>query len=239
MFKLDPLWSMPSDEQRMVDFPAQRRPNAAASPCLELQKGHDDDRRHFARNLHDEAQQTLAAASMRLSLLERQAPDLPVAARASLTEAQKLIARCNLELRSLAERLHPPLLDEMGLVTALRGLFLRVGKARLDLDVDAALPRFEDVIETAAFKLADETIATAFSAATPVKVVASHADGALHLQLTGTSRDDGVDDQAGALDRYLDRLAFRIRAIGGQLHVNRVADRLALEAIFSAGGEGG
>jgi signal transduction histidine kinase len=203
-----------------------------SAQCQELQRAHDEDRRGFARALHDDAQQTLAAASMSLSMLERQATGLVDPARTTLKEAIALLARAHQELRVLAERLHPPLLDEMGLPTALRGLLLRVGKSRLDLAISSDFPRFDSAVETAAFKLVDESLVSVFAESPLVKARFSHDEnGALHVALSGPSVEASDAEPAIA------RLSLRVRGVGGRLRVHRTPARIKLEAVFAKGSE--
>ncbi|HEY0713882.1 MAG TPA: histidine kinase, partial [Polyangia bacterium] len=195
-------------------------------------KAHDEERRQFARALHDDAQQTLAAASMSLSMLERQAGDLPAPARATLTEAMTLLARCHQELRALAERLHPPLLDELGLPTALRGLLLRLGEGRLQLTVAPHLPRFDRSVETAAFKLIDEALALLYAEPTLVSASVGHIDGVLQIALSGEIGESSSDPD---VDAALARLELRVCSVGGRFHVHRTSEQIKLEVSFPPG----
>ncbi|HEY0710686.1 MAG TPA: histidine kinase [Polyangia bacterium] len=215
----------------MSDPPSPSHPKAppSTSQCQELQEAHDEERRRLARALHDDAQQTLAAASMSLSMLERQATNLVEPARTTLKEAMSLLARCHQELRVLAERLHPPLLDEMGLPTALRGLQVRAGKARVDLAVAADLPRFDRAVETAAFKLIDESLTAIYADAVPTQVRLEHVDGALHVTLSGNPVGEAYAEDAQAA---VERLELRVRGVGGQFRVHRASDQIKLEAVF-------
>jgi signal transduction histidine kinase len=220
----------------MSDPPATRRRKLAMSDqSQELQKAHDEERRRLARALHDDAQQTLAAASMSLSMLERQAGNLSEGARATLSEAMALLSRCHQELRLLAERLHPPLLDELGLATALRGLLLRLGKTRFDLDVAADLPRFPSHLETAAFRLVDEALMSVYAEHTPVKVGVARIDEDLHVSVSGMPADRANPDEAEAA---IARLSLRARGVGGRIRVHRSSERIRLEARFPAAHEG-
>jgi signal transduction histidine kinase len=143
-----------------------------------------------------------------------------------------LLARAHQELRVLAERLHPPLLDEMGLPTALRGLVLRVGKTRLTLEISSDFPRFEAEVETAAFKLIDEALTSVFAGNLMVEVQLSHdEDGTLHVALSG------VPLEASETEPAIARLSLRARGVGGRLRVHRASTRLKLEAVFAKGRE--
>src|ERR1019366_7635890 len=80
----------------------------------------DDERRRIARDLHDSTGQILAVLSMTLSGLQREAKKFSPDLAQGLGENVEIVKQVSAELRTLSYLLHPPLLDEMGLETALR-----------------------------------------------------------------------------------------------------------------------
>src|SRR5215467_7412666 len=92
---------------------------AVSGQLLHLQ---DEERRRIARELHDSAGQTLAALSMNLMPLETDG-GLSTRAAKAVKESLELVAGLSRELRTISHLLHPPLLDEVGLASAL-GSFL-------------------------------------------------------------------------------------------------------------------
>lgn len=80
----------------------------------------DEERRRIARELHDSVGQLLAAISMNSVLLEAEAHKLSSTAANRLSENAALIAEVSKEIRTISHLLHPPLLDEAGLASALR-----------------------------------------------------------------------------------------------------------------------
>lgn len=91
----------------------------------ELENVEIRERQQIARDLHDDLSQTLTAALIRLSALQRHA-DPDVARRAG--ELADLLGRANNSTRSLAEQLSPPVLYELGLVPALEWLAQQLEK---------------------------------------------------------------------------------------------------------------
>src|SRR5207249_5099458 len=83
----------------------------------------DEERRRIARELHDSAGQLLAALSMNLTPLESENGKIPPRAAKAIKESLGLIKDLSNQLRTISHLLHPPLLDEVGLSSALR-LFL-------------------------------------------------------------------------------------------------------------------
>ncbi len=79
----------------------------------------DEERRRIARELHDSTGQCLAAVRMNLQILKKDEDKLSAEARNSLDEAFSISSQCASDVRTLSYLLHPPLLDELGLVAAL------------------------------------------------------------------------------------------------------------------------
>src|SRR5690348_4587286 len=115
-----------------------------------LQQVQDDERRRIARELHDSTAQTLTALILNLTALKMSRVRWDGKSRRILEESLALASQSSREVRSLSYLLHPPLLDELGLISALRhfvgGLTLR-GDIRVELDVapdfDRLAPEFE------------------------------------------------------------------------------------------------
>jgi signal transduction histidine kinase len=80
----------------------------------------DEERRRIARELHDSLGQMLAAQGMYLSSVAAESRYLSVTAAEALKDSTKLIERMSRELRTISYLLHPPLLDEAGLASAIR-----------------------------------------------------------------------------------------------------------------------
>jgi len=129
-----------------------------SSRLLTLQ---DEERRRLARDLHDSTGQRLAVLIMNLDVIEQATNGFDVRSRRALAESRALAEQCAREVRTLAYLLHPPLLDEVGLVSAVRwyaeGFAKRSGiQVVLDLDDVGRLP---EPIETAIFRVVQEGLA--------------------------------------------------------------------------------
>ncbi len=88
----------------------------------EVLRREDDERRALERLLHHGAQQTLAALAMTLQLAELALRGDPDAAAERIAEARTLAAELVDELREAAHQVHSPLLDQQGLLSALRSV---------------------------------------------------------------------------------------------------------------------
>jgi PAS domain S-box-containing protein len=80
----------------------------------------DEERRRIARELHDGVGQLVVAMSMNLMKIVNEKEKLSLEARQSLDQNQALIEQASREIRTMSHLLHPPLLDEVGLDSALR-----------------------------------------------------------------------------------------------------------------------
>ncbi|HEY4762210.1 MAG TPA: PAS domain S-box protein [Candidatus Sulfotelmatobacter sp.] len=132
-----------------------------AEDMTRLMKAQDEERRHIARELHDSAGQTLTVVGMNLAQLiqraERLVPELAREGRAIETMVQQL----HREIRTTSYLLHPPLLDESGLASALswylEGLAERSHIA-VTLDVADNVGRLPTDMELAIFRLVQECL---------------------------------------------------------------------------------
>lgn len=121
----------------------------------------DDERRRIARELHDSTGQMLVALAMNLSSLEPESPKLTAQSSQVLSDSQKLVQEMTREVRTLSYLLHPPLLDEAGLNSALRWYvegFSKRSHVVVDLQLDSAVGRLPREIETAIFRIVQESL---------------------------------------------------------------------------------
>jgi signal transduction histidine kinase len=131
----------------------------------QLLETQDQERRHIARELHDSAGQTLAAIAMNLAQMvrktEKSAPD--IAAQAAETE--QLARHLTREIRTTSYLLHPPLLDEAGLVPAL-SCYIDGLQTRSQLDVALSVPkdlgRLPEALELVIFRVVQECLTNVY-----------------------------------------------------------------------------
>ncbi len=121
----------------------------------------DDEARRLARELHDSAGQLLAAMKMNLSFVKSDKDKLsPIAARA-LSENEEMLEQLLSEIRTISHLLHPPLLDEAGLRSALSWFveqFSARSKIDTALEIDASLTRLSPELETGIFRIVQECL---------------------------------------------------------------------------------
>jgi two-component system, NarL family, sensor kinase len=119
----------------------------------------DEERRHIARDLHDTTGQTLAAMKMTTALIERTAagPEM----HRLLDDLNALTDEAVQEIRTTSYLLHPPLLDETGLSSAL-GWYVQGLKERSGIDVHLDIPesfeRLPAEMELVIFRIVQESM---------------------------------------------------------------------------------
>jgi PAS domain S-box-containing protein len=143
-----------------VDVTARRKTERTLAQLsgrlLEMQ---DEERRRIARELHDNTGQNLGALSINLSMILAADTKLKPRVREALEESIALADSCVREIRTMSYLLHPPLLDELGLVSALRAYSdsysERTGVV-LELDFPVEMPRLQHPVEIALFRIVQE-----------------------------------------------------------------------------------
>jgi PAS domain S-box-containing protein len=126
-----------------------------------LLRAQDEERRHIARELHDSAGQTLTVLEMNLArFLEEAQQSTPHLAKEA-EETHQLVRQLTREIRTTSYLLHPPLLDESGLASAL-GWYIEGLRERGGLDIVLAIPeefgRLPREIELVVFRLVQESL---------------------------------------------------------------------------------
>jgi signal transduction histidine kinase len=191
----------------------------------------DSERRRVGRNLHDGAQQRLAAVATLLKAAQRRLErgDEPTDV---LRLASDELGAAQMELRDLARGLHPVALSERGLRTALESLTVGA-ETPISFDINAV--ELPDDLELAAYFIVSESLTNArrYAGADAVRVFVGPVADALLVET--------VDDGSGGADPTsgtgLRGLVDRVEALGGRLEVDsppgvgtRVSARLPLRS---------
>lgn len=180
----------------------------------------DEERRRIARELHDSAGQTLAVLSMSLAQLTQKtkatAPDISAQAEAS----EKIVQQLQQEIRTASYLLHPPLLDERGLTSAL-GWYTQGLKERTTLDISLDVPdnfgRIQRDLELVIFRLVQECLTNIHrhSGSKTAAIQLSRDENAVSLEI----RDEGKGISA-------ERLA-QIESGGSGVGIRGMRERVA------------
>jgi signal transduction histidine kinase/PAS domain-containing protein len=152
----------------------------------------DDERRRIAKELHDGAGQLLAAIGMEASNLASERDRLSARGAGSLSNIESLVAQMTKDIRTMSHLLYPPLLDEVGLQSALteyvNGFAKRSG-IQVSLDLPAGIERLDRDYELSLFRIVQECLTNIHrhsgSKTASIRIVRD--DGALVLEV----RDEG------------------------------------------------
>jgi len=189
-----------------------------------LMHAQDDERRRIARMLHETTAQDLAALKMLLGRLNRTADCLSDADHALLAEGVELAERSMSGIRTLSYLLHPPFLDEAGLLSAIRwyvdGFAERSGIA-VDLDLPPEFDRLPRDVETTLFRVVQEALIN-------IHRHAYSPTAGIHLKTCGERLTLEVSDRGRGMSPAL---VSRLMAGGGALGVGIAGMRERLKQL--------
>jgi len=159
----------------------------------QLLRVRDEEQRKLARHLHDSTGQTLAALVMNLARLERETLQLSASIAKTASDSAALAREVSDSVRTVSYLLHPPLLDELGLKSALawyaEGFEQRSG-IKVHLDMPSDLERQAPDLETAVFRIVQECLTNIHrhSESSTADIRISQFAGGLAIELTDTGR---------------------------------------------------
>jgi two-component system sensor histidine kinase UhpB len=229
------LWDRLEADAATIQEKTEQAERLAAQVIL----AQEEERRRVARELHDEAGQALTAVIIGLerglaSMPEVYASDLPIQPRQLISNLRDLAAQTLDEVRKLALELRPAVLDDLGLVAALRQ-YVRSIEERAGLTSHLTVIGFDETsderlppqVETALFRIAQEALTNAIrhARASSVQVRLRRSESGVTLEV----RDDGVGLGAAPSSEgeHLGMFGMRERArlLGGSFVATPVSPR--------------
>jgi PAS domain S-box-containing protein len=207
----------------------------------------DDERRRIAQLLHETTAQDLAALKMHLARVSRTASHLSDADRAALTESISLAEQSITEIRTLSYLLHPPFLDEMGLLSALRwyvaGFAERSG-ITVDLELPEQFDRLPRDTETALFRIVQESLINIHRHAESeiARIRLRHAARTLVLEIEDWGRGipkaslEQFTSGEGVVGVGIAGMSERIERLGGRLELTSSAGGTTVRVRVPLGG---
>lgn len=209
----------------------------------QLLQSQDEERRRLARELHDSLGQKLAALGMNLGVLEESAGAIDARAKRALDESLALTRESIREIRTLAYLLHPPELDELGLLDAVNdyvaGFVQRSGIA-IDLKLPPDLGRLSREVELALFRVLQESLNNIHrhSGATRASVEISHSPSAIRMKIADAG--PGVQEDTWHPDRNapttpgvgIAGMRERVAQLGGRLEIRSATTGTTLEVFI-------
>jgi len=193
---------------------------------LQLQ---DEERRRIARELHDGAGQLLVALGMNISAISREESRLSPGVARKVEESRSLIDQAVSEIRTISHLLHPPLLDEVGLISALKEYVHGFGERsniRVSLEFPSDLERLPRDVELSIFRIVQECLTNVHrhSGSATATVHLSRGPGEIQLQVS----DQGQGINREIQDKFLTGkssgvglrgMRERIRQLGGGIQI--------------------
>jgi signal transduction histidine kinase len=189
---------------------------------------HETERRRLSRELHDETGQVFSAVRLKLGVLQEDV-DAELAGR--LDDALELMDTGIRSIRDVTNALRPSLLDDLGLLAALRALVADFGEQTglySRVSVPEELPALSDEAEVALFRALQEGLSNVarHADARSVTVRLRLQDGAIVLSVRDDGRGPPAED-LGELARMghmgLAGMRERISALGGTVRLNGAA----------------
>jgi signal transduction histidine kinase len=190
----------------------------------------DEERRRIARELHDSIGQIIAAMAMNLSVVESETAHLSSNAARAVTENSAMLQELSRQIRTISHLLHPPLLDEIGLQSALRWFvegFAERSKIQVSLEMPGDFARLSPEMETAIFRIVQECLTNVHrhSGSSTAVVRIANTTGQLRVEVQDNGKGVPPEKQSqirspGKTGVGMRGMRERLRQFGGQLEVN-------------------
>ena len=189
----------------------------------------DEERRRIARELHDSVGQMLAAVSMNMANVHREAEALSPEAAKSLEDNTGLLEQLSIEIRTISHLLHPPLLDEVGLESALQWYidgFSERSKINVDLQLPEDFGRLPRNLEITLFRVVQECLTNIHrhSGSSTASIRVERLQNEVRLEIRDAGKGIPKETQATLTSGKLSGVGLRgmherLRQMGGQLDV--------------------
>jgi PAS domain S-box-containing protein len=191
-----------------------------------LEAAKEEERRAIARELHDEMGQALTAIKINIHLASEGSTPDQLAHR--LSDTLSVIDRLIDRIRAMSLDLRPPLLDELGLVPALRGYLEaqeRRSGLRIVLTADPESLRLPPELEIAGFRVVQEAVTNVVrhAEAHGIRITLAVVEGHLDLSVIDDGRGFALAEvmERAARGQHLGLLGIQERALtlGGDMRV--------------------
>jgi PAS domain S-box-containing protein len=221
------------EQNRLVEEIRQSREQLRAL-AFHLQEVQEFERRQISRELHDRVGQNLTGLNLNLQIVQNQLlPECSAQVQSRLADSLKLVEETTRQVRDVLADLHPPMLDEFGLFSALQ-MYGNIFSQRSGVDTRVTgseiVPRLPPKDEMVLFRLVQEALhnVAKHARATRVEIRVESADEGVFL----TVQDDGLGFDPRTLVTPADQshwgiISMRQRAesIGAQLSIDSAPGR--------------
>jgi PAS domain S-box-containing protein len=213
-----------------------------------LMRLQDEERRRIARELHDSTGQCLAAVRMNLDAIAAAVPEMPAKAQKSLLEAEEICRSCSADIRTISHLLHPPLLDEAGLLPALEWYvtgFSERSRVKVTKEIREPGKPLTRELNTALFRIIQEALANIHKHAESqtAKIRMCCDDSKIILEISDAGK--GIDplrlqnrhNGVRGLGVGITGMRERVQQLGGTLEIEPANPGTLVRATFPIMGE--
>ncbi len=210
---------------------ARQREQQVRQLSIDLVQVQEEERRRFARELHDGLSQLLTTLKINTELALKHGTDDPVTAEKHLREVIALAAEAQTEAKQIAYDLRPAILDDFGLKAAI-GVHVTSFERRTGVAIDLHMPldevRFESLVETTIYRIVQELLANVAKHSLAKRVTIQLLRRGEVLALTVADNGRGFDVKQGLAGqasqaRYgLRNIRERVEFFGGMFRVESI-----------------
>ena len=188
----------------------------------------DDERRHIARELHDSSGQLLVALNLNLASIEAETHNLSPKARNACQDCAELVQQMSKDLRTMSHLLHPPLLDEVGLPSAVKLYvegFAERSKIAVSLELSPDFGRLSSAAETATFRIVQECLTNIHrhsgSRTARIRITRDEREVRVEIQDEGKGLPAPVNSSSGLKAGVgIQGMRERVRQLGGRCEIS-------------------
>ena len=230
-------------ERKLAEEARRHAENELSQLTARLFNLQDEERRRIARELHDGTAQNLFAISIDIDLMRKQTHNGDSEFKSLLDESASLCDQSLQEIRTLSYLLHPPLLDQAGLVSALHwyvdGFIKRTGIS-VSLVALESVGRMGSEVETALFRIVQESLTNIrrHSGSETVSIRLWRNDDQILLEIEDHGHGVKLTDSIGPIDEThllgvgIPGMRQRLRQLGGRLDILTGASGTLVTAII-------
>jgi PAS domain S-box-containing protein len=230
-------------QRREAELHLHKSEKSLRELSLHLLRTQDEERRRIGRDLHDSLGQCLTALKIKLDILASPVGRRNVEAGPELAECVRLAEESLKEVRTISYLMYPPMLEEMGLQSAIRwyldGFSARSGISTT-IEVDSDFGRLQRDVELALFRVLQESLTNVHrhSGSQTAHIRLLVKDGVATLEVTDTGKgipsgrlEQSGQDWTGVLGVGLRGMNERMRQLGGWLEVVSTEDGTTVSAV--------
>jgi two-component system NarL family sensor kinase len=231
-------------QRRETELHLQNSEKSLRELSLHLLRTQDEERRRIGRELHDSLGQSLTALKIKLDMLGTVAARKNDEVASEIAECVGLAEESLKEVRTISYLMYPPMLEEMGLASAIRwyvdGFSARSG-IDTTFEVENDLGRLQRDVELALFRVLQESLTNVHrhSGSQTAHIRLLMGNGRVTLEVTDTGKgivpgllEQSGQDWTGALGVGLRGMKERMRQLGGSLEVVSTEKGTAVSAMI-------